>query len=70
MNISGNGKRLAVLTLQLMNEWQQTREYWRDAKSQEFDHHYMEELSHSVGLAVAVIEQLDKLVASIRKDCE
>jgi hypothetical protein len=70
VNISGNGKRLATLTLHLLNEWHQTKEYWRDAKAQEFDHKYMEELSHSVGLAVSVIEQLDKVVATIRKDCE
>jgi hypothetical protein len=70
MNISGNGKRLALLTQQLSNQWQQTREHWKDAKSQEFESKYLEELRAGVDRAVTVIEQLDKLVMKIRKDCE
>jgi hypothetical protein len=70
MNISGNGKRLAQLTLQLSNQWQQTREHWQDAKGLEFEAHYIEELRAGVERAVTVIEQLDKIVMKIRKDCE
>jgi hypothetical protein len=70
VSISGDGKRLAMLTLQLSNQWQQTREYWKDAKGQEFGHVYMEELTQGVNNALAVIEQLDKLVNKARKDCE
>jgi hypothetical protein len=70
MNINGNGKRLAMLTLQLANQWQQTREHWQDARGLEFEQRYMQELTQSVDRAVAVIEQLDKVVAKIRNDCE
>ena len=70
MNIAGNGKRLAILTLQLSNQWQQTREHWQDARGREFEQRYMQELTQSVDRAVAVIEQLDKVVAKIRNDCE
>ena len=44
--------------------------YWKDAKSQEFERRYMEELLASVDRAVTVIEQLDKLITKIRSDCE
>jgi hypothetical protein len=70
MNISANGKRIAMLTLQLANQWEQTKEYWNDARSQEFERKYMEELKASVDRAVTVIEQLDKMVMKVRKDCE
>jgi hypothetical protein len=70
MSLSANGKRLAVLTRELSNQWQMTKDYWKDAKSQEFERQYLEELVSSVDTAVTVIEQLDKLVARIRSDCE
>lgn len=53
-----------------MGQWQHTREFWRDTKSAEFEHKYLDELFSSVDKAVGVIEQLDKLLNKIRKDCE
>jgi hypothetical protein len=68
--MSATGARLAMLTQQLSQQWQETKDYWRDAKRQEFERKYMEELTAGVDTAVTVIEQLDKLLAKIRKDCE
>jgi hypothetical protein len=62
--------RLAGLTKELRVQWQDTKHYWRDAKSLEFESRYMEELLASVDRTVTVIEQLDKLMSKIRKDCE
>ena len=68
--MSATGTRLAMLTQQLSQQWQNTKDYWRDAKCQEFERKYMEELTAGVDTAVTVIEQLDKLLAKIKKDCE
>jgi hypothetical protein len=68
--MKASGSRLAGLTKELRAQWQDTKNYWKDAKSQEFEHKYMEELLASVDRAVTVIDQLDKLVTKIRKDCE
>jgi hypothetical protein len=68
--MSGNGSKLMALTRQLSVQWQQTKESWRDAKSQEFEHKYLDELFAGVDRAVTVMEQLDKLVTKIRNDCE
>jgi uncharacterized protein (UPF0335 family) len=68
--VKASGSRLAGLTKELRAQWQDTKNYWKDAKSQEFEHKYMEELLASVDRAVTVIDQLDKLVSKIRKDCE
>ena len=68
--MSGNGARLSAVTRQLANRWQETRAHWRDAKSGEFQRHYLEELFGSVDKAVTVIEQVDKLLGKIKKDCE
>ena len=64
------GSRLSALTKELWNHWQQTRASWRDLKSQEFEQRYLGELTASVDRTVAVIEQLDNIIAKIKKDCE
>ena len=68
--MNANGTRLAGITKDLWLQWQQTKEYWRDAKSQEFEQKYLDELVASVDKATAVIEDLDKLLMKIRKDSE
>lgn len=68
--MSGNGSRLAALTSQLANQWERTKEQWKDAKCAEFDQQYIQELLASVDKAVTVMEQLDKLTTKIRHDCE
>ena len=68
--MSSNGARLEAITKELRAQWQQTKQYWSDAKSAEFEHHYLEELFSGVDRAVSVIDQLDKVITKIKKDCE
>lgn len=68
--MSAGGSRLEALTKDLRVHWLQTKEYWSDAKSHEFEHKYLEELFASVDRAVLVIDQLDKVISKIKKDCE
>ena len=68
--MSASGSRLAALTKELRVQWYQTKEYWADAKTQEFEQRFLAELFASVDKSVTVIEQLDKLLANIRHDCE
>ena len=68
--MKASSNRLAGITKELRAQWQDTKSYWKDAKSLEFEHRYMEELLASVDRAVTVIEQLDKLITKIRSDCE
>jgi tRNA uridine 5-carbamoylmethylation protein Kti12 len=70
MSLRNNGTRLSMLTRDLTNKWHETKDSWKDAKSLEFEHKYIEELQAAVDTALVVIDQLDKLVAKIRKDCE
>lgn len=70
MNLSATRGRLAAVTRELLLQWQETKNYWKDAKSQEFEHRYIQELAIRVDKAVAVIEKLDVLLNKVRKDCE
>ncbi len=62
--------RLQTLTKDLWVHWQQTKQSWNDAKSQEFEQKYLLELLNSVERAMTVIEDLDKVTSRIRRDCE
>ena len=68
--MNANASRLDGLTRDLWNQWLQTREYWQDTKSDEFQQKYLEELLSGVNRTAGVIEQLDKLMARIKRDCE
>jgi hypothetical protein len=70
MNLSGSKSRLAATTKELSLQWEETKNYWRDAKAQEFEKRFLEELFVGVDRTVTVIEKLDELLKKVRSDCE
>ncbi|MBN2507795.1 MAG: hypothetical protein JXQ71_13990 [Verrucomicrobia bacterium] len=70
MNLNATGKSLVVLTKDLSLLWEQTQASWHDARSREFERQYLAELLASVDHALPVLEQLDKVIAKVRSDCE
>jgi hypothetical protein len=70
MNLSGNKGRLIGLTRDISLHWAETKDHWRDAKSQEFEHRFMAELSANVNRTVIILEKLEELLKKVRNDCE
>ena len=70
MSLSVSKTRLATITRDLSNHWHQTKDYWHDEKSLEFERQYIELLTNNVEKAMTVIDDLDKLLTKIRNDCE
>lgn len=70
MSIVANRTRLESSTQQLLAQWRQTKEYWQDAKALEFEHKYLDELLSGLSVAVAAIDELEKVAAKVRTDCE
>ena len=70
MSLSGNKGRLTGLTRDLLIQWAETKNHWRDAKSEEFEQRFMAELSAHVNRTVMVLEQLEELLKKVRSDCE
>jgi hypothetical protein len=70
MNLGATRSRLAAVTQELSLKWRETKNYWKDARSLEFEHRYIEELAIRVDKAVTVIEKLDVLLTKVKKDCE
>ena len=70
MSLNSKRMRLVALTKELVNEWDQTKDAWRDAKSNEFEKKYLEELFTGVDSSLTVLDQLDKILNKIKSDCE
>ena len=70
MNLSGSKSRLTGITKELALQWEETKNYWNDGKSREFEHRYIEELLVGVDKTVMVIEKLDELLRKVKHDCE
>ena len=70
MSMAGSKARLVGLTKELSLKWDGTKNYWRDAKAQEFERKYLQELFIGIDKTVTIVEKLDELLKKIRKDCE
>lgn len=68
--MSGSQNRLAGLTNDLRAEWEQTKHYWNDAKSREFEQRFLSELLPAVNQTISTIESLERVIAKLRNDCE
>ena len=70
MNVSANGKTLVALTKQLAAGWDETKIFWSDAKSDEFEKRFLSELNTTVERVAPVFDDLDKVLSRVRSDCE
>jgi hypothetical protein len=70
MNLAGSKSRLVGSARELSLKWKETQNYWRDAKSQEFEHRYLEDLFIRLDKTVVIIEKLDEILKKVRSDCE
>ena len=68
--MSGSQNRLAGLTNDVRGEWEQTKHYWNDAKSREFEQRFLSELVPAVNQTISTIESLERVLAKLRTDCE
>lgn len=70
MSMAGSKSRLAGATKELSLKWEQTKNYWRDQKSAEFEHKFLQELFADVDKTIIIVDKLDELLKKVRSDCE
>ena len=70
MSMSGCKGRLLGASKGLSLQWEQTKNYWRDQKSMEFEHKFLQELFADIDKTVLIIDKLDELLKKVRSDCE
>ncbi len=68
--MNANQNRLMGLTKQLRTDWEDTKQYWNDAKSHEFEKRFLEELIASANQATANLDALERVITKVRADCE
>jgi hypothetical protein len=70
MSLSANGKVILTATRELARKWDETKQSWRDAKAEQFEQQYLAELFAQVERSVPILDELDKLIGSVRNQCE
>jgi len=70
MSTKASAAALSQATKDLVAGWQETQAHWHDVKSIEFEKQYIEDLPNRVMRAIAVMEDIEKLLGKVRNDCE
>jgi hypothetical protein len=70
MSSSSSKGRLLGAAEELRIKWEETKNYWRDERSQEFERKYLHELFAGMDKTITVTEKLDELLKKVRNDCE
>ena len=50
--------------------WQQCKNHWNDVKSKEFEEKYIAPLPDAVTATSSIIDEIDKVLNKIKRDCE
>jgi len=69
-NIHGCASNLHEAVKNLLVAWEQTRNSWRDVKSQQFEQRFLETLPNDAARAVSVMGEIELLIKKVRRDCE
>jgi hypothetical protein len=67
---SGSKNRLLGLTKELAADWAATKDHWSDAKSQEFEKRFLDDLMAGVTAAMTNMDTLERALNKVRDDCE
>ncbi|MFA7233957.1 MAG: hypothetical protein WC076_07585 [Terrimicrobiaceae bacterium] len=70
MSAAASGALLLQAMKELSLEWDQTRSYWRDGKSLEFEEKYLAELPLHIRRAAEAMEEIETVLRKVRADCE
>ncbi len=70
MSLTADRTRLRAITKELALQWEETKNHWKDARSEEFEREFITELLARVDKAVGAIEKLEKIAAKARNECE
>jgi len=70
MSLTASRGRLAALARELSGKWHETKGCWRDAKSEEFERVYLQNLAAQMDKTITTIDKLEQLLTKVRKDCE
>jgi len=66
----GCAANLIQASKQLSLEWRETKDSWKDIKSQEFERDYLDDIPDHVARAASIMGEIEVLLRKVRSDCE
>jgi len=69
MNAVESRAKIVKAAKNLMADWQQTKEIWRDENCRQFEKKYMAPLEADVRAAVLAIERIGAMLHNAQHDC-
>ena len=69
MSEEGNAT-LAQAIKDLSQKWEHTKAYWRDVKTDEFEHNYLERLPNLTACTATAMDEISALLRKVHNDCE
>ncbi len=67
---SENNAVLLQAIKDLSQKWEQTKAHWRDAKTDEFEQHYLDRLPGLTARTSTAIDEVTALIRKVQIDCE
>ena len=61
-------KRLQKSTKALKEQWEWTKEYWRDRTADKYEEEYLQPLGEKVRMALSAVERLTEVLEEAEKD--
>ncbi len=61
---------LAQAIKDLSQKWEHTKSYWRDVKTEEFEHNYLERLPNLTARTSTAMDEISALLRKVHTDCE
>lgn len=65
----GRGQLSKALKL-LQLRWQESRSYWNDAASEQFEKKYLEPLEADLRSAVTAMDHMASILVQVKRDCQ
>ena len=69
MSNESNATLLAAIK-DLNQNWERTKDTWRDVKAAEFEHNYLERLPHLTARTSTAMDEISTLIRKVQLDCE
>ena len=70
MSTRSAASNLVQAVKDLTAEWQEAKESWRDAKRDEFERKFLDDLPGYIARTTTAMEEIDGLLKRVRSDCE
>ena len=69
MSSEGNATLLQAIK-DLSQNWERTKASWRDVKTDEFEHNYLDRLPNLTARTSTAMDEISVLLRKVRNDCE